>query len=307
MQLARSLMTDPELVLLDEPAAGLDLGGRETLVRDLSELAGDRRSPVLVLVTHHVEEIPPGFTHGLLLRRGRIVAAGPIDEVLTDDTLSSTFDMPLEVTAGGNRWSARAASRLTRARTSRRGSPRVRLVCSGISREAERWMGDSQWLIWLALALAAGIAEVLSLNLVFLMVAGGGGGRRGRAAFGAGGARPGASSSPCVTGLLLVRRAAPPLLRYVRQQRAPRPSTIRRRPRRGSEAEVLVPGDARPAGASSSPARSGRREVTAPGRPTRSRSAPRCRSSASTGRPRSWSPLVNRAEIAGAVPPGRAP
>jgi iron complex transport system ATP-binding protein len=107
VQLARSLMTDPELVLLDEPAAGLDLGGRETLVRDLSELAGDRRSPVLVLVTHHVEEIPPGFTHAMLLRRGRIVAAGALDEVLTDETLSSTFDLPLEVSVNGNRWSAR--------------------------------------------------------------------------------------------------------------------------------------------------------------------------------------------------------
>ena len=107
VQLARSLMTDPELVLLDEPAAGLDLGGRETLVRDLAELAGDRRSPVLVLVTHHVEEIPPGFTHGLLLRRGRIVAAGPLADVLTDDTLSATFDLPLEVTGNGNRWGAR--------------------------------------------------------------------------------------------------------------------------------------------------------------------------------------------------------
>jgi iron complex transport system ATP-binding protein len=106
VQLARSLMTDPELVLLDEPAAGLDLAGRETLVRDLSELAMDRRSPVLVLVTHHVEEIPPGFTHGLLLRRGRIVAAGPIGDVLTDDTLSATFDLPLDVTSAGNRWSA---------------------------------------------------------------------------------------------------------------------------------------------------------------------------------------------------------
>jgi iron complex transport system ATP-binding protein len=107
VQLARSLMTDPELVLLDEPAAGLDLGGRETLVRDLSELASDRRSPVLVLVTHHVEEVPPGFTHGLLLRRGRIVAAGPLDDVLTDDTLSATFDLPLEVSNTGNRWVAR--------------------------------------------------------------------------------------------------------------------------------------------------------------------------------------------------------
>jgi iron complex transport system ATP-binding protein len=67
----------------------------------------DRRSPVLVLVTHHVEEIPPGFTHLLLLRRGRIVAAGPILEALTDDTLSATFDLPLEVINSGNRWSAR--------------------------------------------------------------------------------------------------------------------------------------------------------------------------------------------------------
>jgi iron complex transport system ATP-binding protein len=107
VQLARSLMTDPELVLLDEPAAGLDLAGRETLVQDLAELAGDRRSPVLVLVTHHVEEIPPGFTHCLLLRRGRVVASGPLDEVLTDDTLSATFDLPLEVTHSGNRWTAR--------------------------------------------------------------------------------------------------------------------------------------------------------------------------------------------------------
>jgi iron complex transport system ATP-binding protein len=107
VQLARSLMTDPELVLLDEPAAGLDLGGRETLVRDLSELAMDRRSPVLVLVTHHVEEIPPGFSHALLLRRGRIVASGPIGEVLTEETLSATFDLPLEVSQTGNRWSAR--------------------------------------------------------------------------------------------------------------------------------------------------------------------------------------------------------
>ena len=107
VQLARSLMTDPELVLLDEPAAGLDLGGRETLVRDLAELAGDRRSPVLVLVTHHVEEIPPGFTHGLLLRHGRVVASGPLTETLTDDTLSATFDLPLEVTGNGNRWAAR--------------------------------------------------------------------------------------------------------------------------------------------------------------------------------------------------------
>jgi iron complex transport system ATP-binding protein len=107
VQLARSLMTDPELVLLDEPAAGLDLGGRETLVRDLSELAGDKKSPVLILVTHHVEEIPPGFTHALLLRAGRVVAAGPIDAVLDGDTLTATFDVPLDVDRTGNRWTAR--------------------------------------------------------------------------------------------------------------------------------------------------------------------------------------------------------
>ena len=107
VQLARSLMTDPEVVILDEPAAGLDLGGRETLVRDLAELALDRRSPVLILVTHHMEEIPPGFTHALLLRAGRVVASGPMEEVFTDDTLTSTFDVPLVIEKVGNRWSAR--------------------------------------------------------------------------------------------------------------------------------------------------------------------------------------------------------
>ncbi|MFN8076514.1 MAG: ABC transporter ATP-binding protein [Kineosporiaceae bacterium] len=107
VQLARSLMTDPEIVLLDEPAAGLDLGGRETLVRDLAELAGDKRSPVLILVTHHVEEIPPGFTHALLLRAGRIVAAGPVEETLTPDNLTAVFDVPLDVERVGNRWVAR--------------------------------------------------------------------------------------------------------------------------------------------------------------------------------------------------------
>ena len=108
-QIARALMTDPELLLLDEPAAGLDLGGREELVAALAELAGDRRSPVLVLVTHHVEEIPPGFTHALLLRDGRVHSAGPIAGVLTADNLSSAFDVELVVERSGDRWSARAA------------------------------------------------------------------------------------------------------------------------------------------------------------------------------------------------------
>lgn len=111
VQIARSLMTDPELLLLDEPAAGLDLGGREELVAALAELAGDPRSPVLVLVTHHVEEIPPGFTHLLLLRDGQVHAAGPLTEVLTAENLSGAFGMDLEVENHGDRWAARAASR----------------------------------------------------------------------------------------------------------------------------------------------------------------------------------------------------
>ena len=78
VQIARALMTDPELMLLDEPAAGLDLGGREDLVRRLGLIAADQAAPALVLVTHHVEEIPPGFTHVLLLRGGRAVAGGPL-------------------------------------------------------------------------------------------------------------------------------------------------------------------------------------------------------------------------------------
>jgi iron complex transport system ATP-binding protein len=108
VQIARALMTDPELLLLDEPAAGLDLAGREALVATLGGLAEDPYSPAMVLVTHHLEEIPRGFTHALLLSGGRVVAAGPIGEVLTADALSATFGLPLEVTADGGRWTARA-------------------------------------------------------------------------------------------------------------------------------------------------------------------------------------------------------
>src|ERR671917_2248078 len=85
VQIARALMTDPELLLLDEPAAGLDLGAREDLVSRLAELAYDPDAPALVLVTHHVEEIPPGFTHALLLREGTVVAQGLLDDVLTEE------------------------------------------------------------------------------------------------------------------------------------------------------------------------------------------------------------------------------
>jgi iron complex transport system ATP-binding protein len=114
VQIARALMADPELLLLDEPAAGLDLGGREDLVATLSTLALDPDSPATVLVSHHVEEIPPGFTHALLLREGRVVAAGPIREVVSEEHLTETFDMPLVLTYEGGRWSAR---RRTRRRT----------------------------------------------------------------------------------------------------------------------------------------------------------------------------------------------
>ncbi|MHB1064492.1 MAG: ABC transporter ATP-binding protein [Georgenia sp.] len=109
VQIARALMPDPEVLLLDEPAAGLDLGGREGLMSVLSALAEDGRAPVMVLVTHHVEEIPPGFTHALLLREGVVEAAGPIDEVLTPQHLSRAFGLDLEVERHRGRFSARAA------------------------------------------------------------------------------------------------------------------------------------------------------------------------------------------------------
>jgi iron complex transport system ATP-binding protein len=105
--IARALMTDPELLLLDEPAAGLDLGGREDLVSTLSELAQDEEAPAVVLVSHHVEEVPPGFTHALMLREGRVVAAGPLEQVMTEEALSETFGMPLLLQYADGRWAAR--------------------------------------------------------------------------------------------------------------------------------------------------------------------------------------------------------
>lgn len=108
-QIARALMVDPELLLLDEPAAGLDLGGREDLVSRLTALALDPDAPASVLVTHHVEEIPPGFTHAMLLRDGGIVASGLLPDVITSDNLSATFDTKLRVSYGEGRYAAVSA------------------------------------------------------------------------------------------------------------------------------------------------------------------------------------------------------
>ncbi len=108
VQIARALMTDPELLLLDEPAAGMDLGGREDLLRRLTRLADDPDAPASVLVTHHVEELPPGITHVLLLRDAAVVATGLARDVLTADRLSETFGLALDVERRDGRWYARA-------------------------------------------------------------------------------------------------------------------------------------------------------------------------------------------------------
>ncbi|HSS08857.1 MAG TPA: ABC transporter ATP-binding protein, partial [Acidimicrobiales bacterium] len=90
------------------PAAGLDMGGRERLVARLSRLADDASAPPIVLVTHHVEEIPSGFSHVLLLREGRVVAAGPVAEALRSETLSACFGLPLLLAGQAGRWTCRA-------------------------------------------------------------------------------------------------------------------------------------------------------------------------------------------------------
>ncbi|MFK0241709.1 ABC transporter ATP-binding protein [Microbacterium sp. NPDC090281] len=110
VQIARAVMTDPELLLLDEPTASLDLGSREELLALLSGYASSPTTPAMLMVTHHVEEIPVGFTHVMLIRDGAVVAAGPIAETLTAEALTDTFGMPIVLSSEDGRYAARAAS-----------------------------------------------------------------------------------------------------------------------------------------------------------------------------------------------------
>ena len=107
--MARALMGSPDLLLMDEPAAGLDLGARERLLGRLASLAADPAVPPLIFVTHHLEEIPPGVTHAALLRRARLLAAGPVDEVLTSGAVSRAFDVDVVVERQRGRFLARSA------------------------------------------------------------------------------------------------------------------------------------------------------------------------------------------------------
>lgn len=108
VQISRALMADPELLLLDEPTAGLDLGGREDLLKRFSEFAADPLAPASILVTHHIEEIPSGTTHALILKDGGVAVSGPIHDVITSQHMSAVFELPMEVRHEGSRFFARA-------------------------------------------------------------------------------------------------------------------------------------------------------------------------------------------------------
>lgn len=108
VQICRALMTDPEILLLDEPAAGLDLGGREDLLKRFAKFSSDPQSPVTILVTHHIEEIPVGTTHALLLKDGAIAVSGPVNQVITSEHVSAVFGLPIQVQREGARFFAKA-------------------------------------------------------------------------------------------------------------------------------------------------------------------------------------------------------
>lgn len=111
VMVARALMAEPELLLLDEPAAGLDLPARELLVDRLAALARSAAAAPMILVTHHVEEIPPGMTHVLLLSTGSVVASGPIDDTLNSETMTAAYGLPICLERRGDRWTARGHPR----------------------------------------------------------------------------------------------------------------------------------------------------------------------------------------------------
>jgi iron complex transport system ATP-binding protein len=108
VQISRALMADPELLLLDEPAAGLDLAGREDLLKRFSIFASDPTAPASILVTHHIEEIPTGTTHAMILKDGKIAVSGPIEQVITSDHVSAIFELPITVIREGERFFARS-------------------------------------------------------------------------------------------------------------------------------------------------------------------------------------------------------
>lgn len=108
VQISRALMADPELLLLDEPAAGLDLAGREDLLKRFSIFASDATAPASILVTHHIEEIPTGTTHALILKDGKVAVSGPIEQVITSEHISAIFELPITVVREGERFFARS-------------------------------------------------------------------------------------------------------------------------------------------------------------------------------------------------------